>query len=195
MSTQLRLLRIDASARREGSVSRQLTDQIIAHFKDAKVVIRDVATALPLIDANWVGANFTPANDRTATQIDTLGLSDRLVAELQAADVIVIGTPVYNFSVPSTLKAWIDQIARAGVTFKYTENGPVGLLTGKRAIVAIASGGTEIGSDIDFAGRYLEHMLGFVGITDVTFVNADQLGAGAKEKLEAATTKINAIAA
>jgi len=193
--TKLNILRIDASARREGSVSRQLTDQIVAHFEDAEVTTRDVATPLPLIDATWVGANFTPANDRNTDQSKTLEISDHLVGELQAADIVVIGTPVYNFSIPATLKAWIDQIARAGVTFKYTETGPVGLLTGKRAIIAIASGGTEIGSDIDFAGRYLRHMLGFVGITDVTFVNADQLGAGGDEKIKAAVAQINALAA
>lgn len=190
-----KILRIDASARREGSVSRLLTDQIMARFADATVTTRDVATPLPLIDEIWVGANFTPEADRDAAQKAALAKSDELVAELMAADVIVIGTPIYNFSLPSTLKAWIDLIARAGVTFKYTDIGPVGQLTGKRAIVAMASGGTQIDSDIDFAGRYLRHMLGFVGINDVTFIQADQLGAGTEAKMKSAATAIDALAA
>ncbi len=96
------------------------------------------------------------------------------MAEVQAADTIVIGLPIYNFGVPAALKAWIDLIARAGVTFQYSAEGPKGLLTGKHAIVAVASGGTEIGSDIDFASGYIRHVLGFVGITDVTFIRADR---------------------
>jgi hypothetical protein len=97
------------------------------------------------------------------------------VAELKAADTLVIGLPIYNFGVPAALKAWVDQVARAGVTFKYSEYGPKGLLEGKRAIVAVASGGTEAGSDIDFATGYIRHVLGFIGITDVEFVTADRL--------------------
>lgn len=104
-----------------------------------------------------------------------LALSDTLVGELKSADTIVIGTPVYNFAVPAALKAWIDLVARARETFQYTEDGPVGLLQGKKAYVIIASGGTKVGSEIDFAGNYLKHVLGFIGITDVTIVAADQL--------------------
>ncbi|MEO9598959.1 NAD(P)H-dependent oxidoreductase [Parasphingorhabdus sp.] len=123
---------------------------------------------------DWVHANFTDENERTDAQKAELALSDRLVDELIAADTLVIGTPIYNFSVPASLKAWIDMIARARKTFQYTANGPEGLLTGKKAYVLIASGGTEVGSDIDFASGYLRHILGFVGITDVTIVAADQ---------------------
>ena len=139
------------------------------------MVSRDVSQGLPFLDEEWVGANFTDPVDRSEDQRSKLALSDTLVGELKAADTIVIGTPIYNFSVPAALKAWIDQIARARETFKYTENGPVGLLEGKKAYVLVASGGTKVGSEIDFAATYLKHILGFVGIQDVTIVAADQL--------------------
>jgi len=188
------ILRIDGSARREGSVSRDLLDRITARFgTDTKVVTRDLANALPLINEEWVGANFTPADARTDAQNTALELSDSLIGEIKAADVLVIGLPVYNFGVPAALKAWIDQISRAGVTFQYTENGPEGLLTGKRAIVAMASGGTQMGSEIDFATGYLRFILGFIGITDVEFVNADRLAMDAEGSIADALAKVEAL--
>ncbi len=171
----LNILRLDASARKTGSVSRELTDRIIARHPGANVATRDLSDSLPHVDETWIGANFTPADSRSEAQRETLALSDQLVAEVAAADLLVIGLPIYNFGVPAGLKAWIDMVARAGVTFEYTETGPRGLLTGKRAIVALASGGTEMGSPIDFASGYIRHVLGFIGITDVTFVAADKL--------------------
>lgn len=188
------ILRIDASARREGSVSRDLTSQIINRF-DASVTTRDLAASLPLIDEAWVVANFTPADQRTADQIATLALSYTLIAEVQAADTLVIGLPIYNFGVPAALKAWIDMIARAGVTFRYSENGPEGLLQGKRAIIAVASGGTEAGSEIDFATGYIRHVLGFIGITDVTLITADRLMINAEATLKSAQDQVAALAA
>ena len=185
------LLRIDASARKTGSVTRQLTDRITARLAPETLITRDLSTALPQIDEAWVTANFPPPEARDTAQSQALALSDQLVAELQAADTIVFGLPVYNFSVPASLKAWIDLIARAGVTFRYTANGPEGLLTGKRAIIALASGGTEFGSDIDFASGYLRHMLGFVGITDVTFIRADR--SGNDGTLEAANSAVDTL--
>ncbi|MBF9028922.1 FMN-dependent NADH-azoreductase [Rhodobacterales bacterium HKCCE3408] len=187
------ILRIDASARRAGSVSRELVDRIIARLAEAEVVERDLADGLPLIDEAWVGANFTPAADRSAAQRDTLALSDALVSELKAADTIVIGLPIYNFGVPAAFKAWVDQIARAGVTFRYTETGPVGLLAGKRAIVAVASGGTAAGSEIDFATGFVRHVLGFIGITDVEFVAADRLMLDAESTIKSAHEQIEAL--
>ena len=188
------ILRIDASARRDGSVSRDLADKIIARFgTDATIVTRDLARGLPLIDEDWVGANFTPADQRTDAQKDKLALSDDLVAELQAADTVVIGLPIYNFGVPAAFKAWIDQIARAGVTFQYLEYGPKGLLEGKRAIVAVASGGTEAGSEIDFATGFVRHILGFVGITDVDFVTADRLMIDAEATMKSANDQVQAL--
>lgn len=188
------ILRIDASARKTGSVSRDLTTQIIARI-GGDVTTRDLATAIPQIDEAWITANFTPADQRTAEQTATLSLSDTLVAEIAAADTLVIGLPIYNFGVPAALKAWVDQVARAGVTFQYTEAGPKGLLQGKRAIVAVASGGTEAGSDLDFATGYLRHVLGFIGITDVTFVTADRLMVDAEASHETAQRQIDALAA
>lgn len=173
------ILQIDASARKSGSVTRELTGaiatQLLNSSPTAKVLVRDVSQGLPFLDEEWVGANFTDPAERTTEQRLKLALSDTLVAELKAADTIVIGVPVYNFSIPAALKAWVDLIARARETFRYTENGPVGLLEGKKAYLAVASGGTKVGSEIDFAINYLKHMLGFVGINDVTVIAADQL--------------------
>ncbi len=187
------ILRIDASARRTGSISRELTSRIIARLPGATVTTRDLATPLPLIDEGWVGANFTPATDRSPDQVAQLALSDTLVAELRAADTLVIGLPVYNFGVPAAFKAWVDLIARAGETFQYGANGPEGLLTGKRAIVAFASGGTPIGSDFDHASGYVRQILGFVGITDVRFVSADQLAIDADNSLKTANDAVDAL--
>lgn len=189
------VLRIDASARRDGSVSRDLTDKVIDHLAPAQVITRDLAHGLPLLDEAWVGATFTPADERTPGQAETLALSDTLIAEITAADTLVIGLPIYNFGVPAALKAWIDQIARVGVTFQYTETGPKGLLSGKRAIVVVASGGTEVGSEIDFATGYIRHVLGFIGIHDVTLVTADRLMIDADAALSSATAQVGALAA
>lgn len=178
-SSQTTILKIDASARQEGSVTRQLSDELVTRLlekaPDAKILTRDVGNGLPFLDEAWIGANFTDPSDRTAEQKLKLALSDTLVSELKAADILVIGAPMYNFGVPATLKAWIDLIARARETFRYTENGPVGLLEGKKAYIVLASGGTPAGSEIDFVSGYLRHVLGFVGIQDVSIVAADQL--------------------
>ena len=170
------LLRIDSSAATQGSVSRALTDRIIAALAPDTVITRDLAkTPPPLITEDWINARALPEAERTPAQKAELEISDTLVAELAAADTIVIGLPIYNFAAPAALKAWVDLIARVGVTFRYTPNGPEGLLKGKRAILAMASGGTAAGSDIDFASGYMRHVLGFVGITDVTLISADAL--------------------
>lgn len=190
-----KVLRIDASARKDGSESRALTQRIIDRLSPEHVVHRDLAVAVPAIDADWLAANATPEDQRSDLQRDKLALSSVLIDEIKAADVLVIGTPIYNFGIPSSLKAWIDQIARAGQTFQYSEAGPRGLLTGKRAIVAIASGGTQVGSDIDFASGYLRHVLGFIGITDVQFVAADQLMVDADASHAKAKAALDALAA
>ncbi len=189
------VLRIDASARHSGSESRALTQRIIDRLAPEAVINRDLAVAMPAIDADWLAANWTPADDRTDAQRQTLALSDTLIEDIKSADTIVIGAPIYNFGIPATLKTWIDLIARAGITFKYSETGPQGLLTGKRAIVAITSGGTQVGSEIDFASGYLRHVLGFVGITDVQFVAADQLMVDAEASHAKATAALEALAA
>ena len=190
----MNLLRIDSSARRSGSVSRDLTDHVIARIApEARVTTRDLADGIPLITEAWVAANFTPADQRTDAQRETLALSDTLVAELKAADTLVIGLPIYNFGPPAAFKAWVDLVARAGVTFQYSETGPKGLLEGKRAIIAVASGGVEAGSEVDFATRYARHLLSFIGITDVTIVAADQLMLDAEGTMEKALAQVEAL--
>lgn len=177
-SPGLRVLRVDASARVEGSVTRQLADCMLRELDERapglSVVRRDVAAGLPFVDAAWVGANATAADARDAAQRQSLALSDELVAELMVADVLVIATPIYNFGVPASLKAWIDQVARARLTFRYTEYGPQGLLGGKKAYLVVATGGTEVGSAIDFATPWLKFVLGFLGIDDVEVIAADR---------------------
>ena len=190
-----KILRIDSSARNTGSITRDLTDQIIARFQDASVTTRDLSNALNPITESWIGANFTPSSDRSDDQRALLAQSDELVAELAAADIVVIGLPVYNFAVPAALKSWIDLVTRVGLTFQYGENGPEGLLTGKRAIIAMASGGTKAGSEIDFASTYLRHILGFNGITDVEIVAADAMAVDADASLNAANEAVQKIAA
>ena len=193
MSGTAKILRVDASMRHQGSVSRHLADKLTDRLA-CDVIRRDLAAeTLPFVHEEWISANFTPADQRTDEQKAALAQSDALVAELEAADTLIIATPIYNFSVPAALKAWIDLVARAGLTFRYTENGPEGLLGGRKAYVIVATGGTEVGSDIDYATDYLKHVLGFIGITDINFIAADRLMvdeaaalAGAQAALEAA---------
>jgi len=188
------ILSIQSSGRRDGSITRQLSDDVLKQLKGS-VMERDLRTSVPHVDADWIGANFTPLQDRTAEQSAILAYSDALVAEVQNADILVLGVPIYNFGVPAALKAWFDMVARAGVTFKYTDKGPVGLLTGKRAIIVMASGGTPVGSEIDFASPWLKQALRFIGIDDVTLIAADALGQNAEVKLASAQNDIMKLAA
>jgi FMN-dependent NADH-azoreductase len=171
------MLHIKASIRGPESISNALGDRIVAGLLekgDASVTTRDIAAdTLPFVSAERFAANLAPADERTPEQAELAAIADQLIEELEAADTIVLSTPVYNFGVPASLKAWADLVARAGRTFEYTENGPVGLLTGKKAYIAAASGGTKIGSEIDFMSPWLTFFLGFLGITDVEIVAAD----------------------
>ena len=191
------ILRIDASARKSGSITRELNDSIVERFLadgNTTVSVRDLADeALPQLTENWIGANFTKPEERSQEQKEALALSDSLIEEINSADVLLIGLPIYNFGVPAALKAWVDLVARAGVTFKYSETGPVGLLEGKRAIVTVASGGTAMGSDIDFATGYIRHVLGFIGIKDVVFIAADQMAIDAETTLSAARDAVHTL--
>lgn len=175
------ILRIDSSANTETSITRDLTDGIIDRIGDSDVITRDLAAdPLPQITSAWANARLVPKPDRNDEENAQLALSDGLIAELNAADTIVIGLPIYNFSVPASLKAWIDLVARPGETFRYSETGPEGLLKGKRVILALASGGTPAGSDVDFATGYVRHFLSFIGITNVSIVAADALAKDAE---------------
>jgi FMN-dependent NADH-azoreductase len=172
------ILRIDASARQSGSTTRLLADQLETRLVEqgygATVTRRDLNLAPPaFLTENWVGANFTDEAERSDEQRALLADSEELIGELEAADTIIITAPLYNFAIPASLKAWVDQVTRARRTFRYTEAGPEGLLKGKRAYIVFASGGVPLGSQVDFASGYLRHILGFIGITDVHFIAAD----------------------
>ena len=191
------ILQVTSSGRYEGSITRQVSDLVVKALKGTNTslesVNRDVATGLPFVNETWINSNFTKADERTEEQEEVLGFSNELVAELENADHIVIASPIYNFSIPATLKAWIDLIARAGITFRYTENGPVGLLTNKKATIVMASGGVPIGSDMDMASGYLKFALGFVGISDVNIIDASTINTAGDEDLNNAETQIAAL--
>lgn len=190
------VLHIDASARFEASVSRKLSARVVEKLGAERVIRRDLAAEpIPDVSEDWTSGAYIAPEERTVEQKTALAISDALVAELQEADVVVIGTPVYNFTVPAALKAWMDQVARANVTFRYTESGPEGLLEGKRAILAVASGGTEIGSEIDFLTPYARHFLGFIGITDVDVVASDRLMGDAEASYRRAEEGLERLAA
>ncbi|WP_068638429.1 FMN-dependent NADH-azoreductase [Thauera butanivorans] len=179
----MNILQINGSARSEGANSTRVANGIVARLlaagPQARVVLRDLARdPAPIIDEAALGALFSPVEQRTPEQAARVAASDALIAEVQAADVIVLGVPMYNFGIPSQLKNWIDAIARAGVTFRYTENGPEGLLKGKKVFVAFARGGRYRGTPADTQTPYLQTVLGFVGLTDVRFVYAEGLNMG-----------------
>ena len=189
------MLRVDASMRHAGSVTRRLADSLVDRLRRRQgglaVLRRDLAeNPVPFVDEAWIGANFTDPADRIDAQRARLAGSDALVAELKAADIVVIATPIYNFGVPAALKAWVDQIARARETFRYTETGPVGLLEGRKAYLVIASGGTPVESAFDFATPYLRHVLKFVGIEDVTVIAADRVMARGEDAIATALAEI-----
>lgn len=196
------VLIIESSARQQGSFSRQLTQQFISQWQAAhptdQVTVRDLALhPVPHLDANLLGGWMKPEAQRSADEHASLKRSDELTDELLAADVLVLAAPMYNFAIPSTLKAWLDHVLRAGVTFKYTETGPQGLLTGKKAYVLTARGGLYAGSTSDHQEPYLRQVLAFVGIHDVTFIHAEgmNLGGDFQEKgLNQAKARLSAIA-
>ncbi len=178
----MKLLRIDSSARRNSSVSRQLTDAFIDTWKRehprGEVVVRDLAaTPLPLLTDEWTKAASTSPDQRTAEQRQMLGISETLIDELAAAETIVIGAPMYNFTISSLLKAWIDQIVRPGKTVMYGPDGAKGLLNGKKVVVLTARGGAYANgaprAKYDFQETYLRQILGFIGLTDVAFIHAE----------------------
>jgi FMN-dependent NADH-azoreductase len=178
-----RVLIIESSARLQGSVSRQLTQAFISQWDRAhpedEVVVRDVAEhVLPHLDASLLGAWTKPEAEHDVAEREALQRSNLLTDELLAADVLVLAAPMYNFTIPSTLKAWLDHVLRAGVTFKYTATGPQGLLEGKRAIVLTSRGGVHAGGASDHQEPYLRQVLAFIGIHDVTFVHAEGLNMG-----------------
>ena len=180
-------LLVHSSARQSGSVTRLLAAELVAQL-GGEVTVRDVSEGLPVVTEAWIAARDAGAAN------GEISVSNNLIDELRAHDTLVIAAPIYNFGVPAALKLWIDQVARAGETFRYTESGPEGLLKGKKAYVVVASGGTPVDGPWDYATPYLRHVLGFIGITDVEVVAADALGNDADKKLDAARAKISEVA-
>src|ERR1700722_11266346 len=182
------LLQVNASIYNSNGQSSQLADQFVAAFRErypaAKIVVRDVAAAEPVphLNAERFGAFITKPEERSAAQHATVAYSDTLIDELKQADVIVFGLPMYNFGVPSQLKAYFDHIARAGGTFRYTPSGPVGLLQGKKAYVFAARGGLYAGTALDTQTSYVRDFLHFVGIEDIEFVYAEGLAISPESK-------------
>jgi FMN-dependent NADH-azoreductase len=199
------LLRIDSSPMGDGaSFSRHLTTEFVEKWKQAhpggKVITRDVSTSgLSPIDAEWIGAVYTPKESRTARQSEILGLSDQLIAELKSADEYVIGVPMHNFSIPSSLKLWIDLVARVGETFSYENGAPAGLLQHKKATFLVASGGVYSQGTpafaLNFIEPYLRSFFAFLGVKETTFISAsgtarNRFGVDRATILEPAITSI-----
>jgi len=180
------LLRIDSSPlASDASFSRQLTTEFVQHWQlthpDGKLITRDlVTTKLQPLTAEWIGAAYTPEASLSPSQKAVLALSNQLIAELEAADEYVIGVAMHNFSIPSVLKLWIDQIARAGKTFSYQDGTPAGLMRNKKATFFIASGGVyDQGTPMavmNFVEPYLRSLFGFIGVTDTSFITAGGTG-------------------
>jgi FMN-dependent NADH-azoreductase len=190
-------LQLNSSLHGAGSQSSRLASQFIGTLvrtdrgagraaASARVVVRDLASQpLPHLTAERFAAFVTAPEQRTADQARIADESDSLVAELAAADVIVIGLPMYNFGVPSTLKAYFDHVARAGVTFRYTASGPEGLLRGKRAFIVATRGGRHAGTPSDLQSAYVRQFLGFIGISDVEFIYVEGLAMGEESRTAA----------
>ena len=179
----MKILQVNSSARRENSHSTRLATRLVERLREvdpeATLCVRDLAaTPHPVLDEAVLSALFTPASQRTPEQAARVALDDALIAEIRAADVVVLGVPMYNFGVPAQLKNWIDAISRAQVTFRYTASGPEGLLTGKKVYVALTRGGRYRNTPADTQAPYLRTVLAFLGMTDVHFVYAEGLAMG-----------------
>jgi len=186
----MKVWHIDSSARNEQSHSKRITQQFIDNLSQKTSVESDslnVGAGLPFLTDTMVGSYFTPDEQRTEEQKSAITVSNDIVKSAKEADVWVIGVPIYNFSMPASFKAFIDLLCRSKETFTYTETGPVGLLENKQVFVVVTSGGTELGSEVDFLTPWLKHCLSFIGIQNVSFVHADQYN---PEKDEAITQQI-----
>lgn len=180
------ILHLTSSIYGEQGISSRLAEEFIARVPAARVIRRDLARdPVPHLDAERFGAFLAKPEARTPAQAAAVACSDALIAELKAADTIVLGLPMYNFGLPSQLKAYFDHVARAGVTFQYTDQGAVGLLAGKRAFVFAARGGLYRGTPRDTQTAYVRDFLAFLGVTDVEFVFAEGLAMGEPAKAQA----------
>jgi FMN-dependent NADH-azoreductase len=197
----MKILQINSSARSEGSHSTRLANEIVERLRsthhEATLTVRDLAhSPHPELDEATLQALFAPAEQRTAEQAARVAQDDALIAEIQAADAVVLGVPMYNFGVPAQLKNWIDAISRARVTFRYTEKGPEGLLNNKQVYVVLTRGGVYRNTPKDTQVPYLKTVFAFLGMTDVQFVYAEGLAMGPEveqKALASARTQIEAI--
>jgi FMN-dependent NADH-azoreductase len=179
----MNILQINSSARRDASHSTRLANRLVQRLRESEpestLTVRDLNDAPhPVLDEAALGALFAPPDKRTREQAARVALDDALIAEIQAADVVVLGIPMYNFGVPAPLKNWIDAISRAGVTFRYSEKGPEGLLKGKKVYVVLTRGGQYRNTPSDTQVPYLQTVFTFLGLTDVQFVYAEGLAMG-----------------
>jgi FMN-dependent NADH-azoreductase len=187
------ILQLDSSVSGDASVTNRLSSLLVETLgAEASVTRRDLST-LPSLTADRFAANGTPAADRSPAQAELGALGDDVIAELEGADILVISAPVYNFGVPSGVKAWMDLAARAGRTFQYTPEGPEGLVTNKSAYIVSASGGVPLGSEMDFATPHIRTFLGFLGFTDITLIDAGGLLMDS-EKVQKAEEQIRQLA-
>lgn len=197
------VLVLKSSILAKSSVSSTLADELIQQLNEVngnrlQVFSRSLdSQSIPHLDGNWLGALMTPESDRSDEQQRKVDFSDQLISELQQANTVVITAPMYNFSIPSSLKAWNDHIARAGTTFKYTESGPVGLLTDKKVYLIVTTGGVHEAGVTDFITPYMKFFLGFVGMTDIEVITANGLAMGDESReagIARARSQIKAIA-
>ena len=183
--------------RRQKSVSRMLADEMVsllgARKPGVNMITRDLASGIGVVNSAWIDAERTSEENRTPDQRALLTQSDALVAELQAADDLVIATPIYNFSVPAALKAWIDLICRDKITFVYENDRARGLLSNKRATVIITSGGTIADTDVDYASNYIQHIMEFIGILDVAVIDVTGLAKNRREVINNARKEITRV--
>jgi FMN-dependent NADH-azoreductase len=177
----MNILQVNSSARADASISTRLANELVARLATPadRVAVRDLrANPHPVLDEEALGALFTPAGQRTPAQAARVALDDTLIAEIQAADAVVLAVPMINFGIPAQLKNWIDAISRAKVTFQYTASGPEGLLKGKKVYVVLTRGGKYRDSAADSQVPYLRQVLGFLGMTDIQFIYAEGLAMG-----------------
>jgi len=199
----MNILQVNSSARvfendqgpPSSRLANELSTRLLAERAGARLTVRDLArTPHPVLDEAALGALFTPTGQRTPEQAARVALDDALIAEIQAANVLVLGVPMYNFGISAQLKNWIDAIARARVTFQYTERGPVGLLTGKTVYLVLARGGIYRDTPSDSQVPYLRSVLGFLGMTDLHFIYAEGLAMGPDAEAQALASARAAIA-
>lgn len=189
------ILHIDSSGRHSASITRKLTHALVSEIRTetSQIIYRDLSSNLAFINETMINAYFTPDDQRSDAEKESIVLSDAIVKELVDSDIVVIGAPMYNFAAPAALKAWADLAARAGETFQYTEDGPKGLLEGKKAYIVVTAGGVVLDSDADFLTPWLRFFLGFIGISDVELIKVEGLSNNEEDALAPVLSIIKAL--